>query len=167
MMTTQQAILTKILNCGYCDLDLLEDIQYDLDEIIDDCMENECLSFNEILHGVFWMGASDLQNAFDENRYEIRCAILEALKNEKEEFIDNGEMTQEELEDCEEHKQLVSDLELIDNYMLNPKDDLDYFMNYQDTHVYMKHIDFYKRWMKEDIDNIEYHMGRSFKDKNW
>ena len=167
MLTTQQAILTKILNCGYCDLDLLEDIQYDLDEIIEDCMENEYLSFHEILRGVFWMGARDLKNAFEENRYEIRCEILEALQKEKEDFVDSGEMTQAELEDCEEHQQLVADLELVDNYILNPEDDLSYFLNYQDTYVYMKHIDFYRRWMKKDVDNIEDHMGWSFENMDW
>lgn len=30
----------------------------------------------------------------------------------------------------------------------------------------MKHIDFYRRWMENDIDTIEYKMGWNFKDIN-
>lgn len=33
-MTKQQEILMAILNCGISDLEMLEDIEYDLDDII-------------------------------------------------------------------------------------------------------------------------------------
>lgn len=36
MLTTQQCILTHLLNCGTNDLLMLEDINYDLDEILDE-----------------------------------------------------------------------------------------------------------------------------------
>lgn len=59
-MTMQQAVLSKILDCGYWDLELLEDIEYDLDDIIQDCIDNDDLSLHGIFRGVFWMGARDL-----------------------------------------------------------------------------------------------------------
>ena len=166
-MTMQQAVLSKILNCGYCDLELLEDIEYDLDDIIQDCIDNGDLSLHGIFRGVFLMGASDLQNAFDEQKDNIRDSILEALENEKIEWIDSGEMTIEELENCEEHKELIADLKLLDSGILNPKDDVGYFMNYMDTHVSMKHIDFYRRWMENNVNNIESYMGWSFEEGNY
>jgi len=78
-MTTQQAVFTKILNCGVCDLELLNDIEYDLDDIIEDCIANDDLSLHSIFREVFYNGADDLQSAFDEKKEEIRDAILEAL----------------------------------------------------------------------------------------
>lgn len=166
-MNMQQAVLSKISDCGYCDLELLEDIEYDLDDIIQDCIDNNDLSLHGIFRGVFHTGARDLQNAFDEQKDDIRDSILEALENEKTEWIDSGEMTIEELEDCEEHKELIADLELLNSDILNPEDDMDYFMNYTDTHVSMKHIDFYRRWMENDVENIESCMGWSFEEGDY
>ena len=163
-MTMQQAVLSKILDCGYCDLELLEDIEYDLDDIIQDCIDNGDLSLHGIFRGVFWMGARDLQNAFDEQKDDIRDNILEALENEKTEWVDSGKMTVEELEDCEEHQELVADLELLDSDILNPENDMSYYCNCIDTHVSMKHIDFYRRWMKNDVENIEKYMGWTFEE---
>ena len=166
-MTMQQAVLSKILDCGYCDLELLEDIKYDLDDIIQDCIDNGDLSLHGIFRIVFWMAAKDLQNEFDKQKDDIRDSILEALENEKTEWIDSGEMTIEELEDCEEHKELVADLELLYSGTLNPENDMDYFLNYMDTHVSMKHIDFYRRWMENDVENIESYMGWSFEEGDY
>lgn len=166
-MTMQQAILSKILDCGYCDLELLEDIEYDLDDIVQDCIDNEDLSLHGIFRRVFLMGAEDLQIAFDNKKEEIRNDILEALENEKTEWVDSGEMTIEELENCEEHKELIADLELLDSGILNPKDDMNCFMNYMDTHVSIKYIDFYRRWMENDVENIESYMGWSFEEGNY
>lgn len=163
-MTMQQVVLSKILNCGYCDLELLEDIFYDLDDIIQECIENGDLSLHGIFRGVFWLAANDLYDAFNDQKDDIRDDILEALEYEKTEWVDGGEMTIEELEDCEEHKELIADLSLLDSGALNPKDDMSYFMNYMDTHVFMKHIDFYRRWMESDVDRIENNMGRYFEE---
>lgn len=166
-MTMQQAVLSKILDCGYCDLELLEDIKYNLDDIIQDCIDNNDLNLHGIFRRVFYMGARDLQNAFDEQKGDIRDSILEALENEKTEWLDSGEMTIEELEDCEEHKELITDLELLNSGTLNPEDDMGCYMNYMDTHVSMKHIDFYRRWMENDVENIENYMGWSFEEGDY
>ena len=67
MLTKQQEVLTRILDCGICDLDLLENIQYDLDDIIDELIEAGCLSLNNIFKTVFEMGAMELQEVLNEN----------------------------------------------------------------------------------------------------
>ena len=163
-MTMQECILTKILNCESADLSLLEDINYDLDDIIDDLMENNDLSLNSIFREVFRAGARDLQEEYEMQKDEIKERILEALEEEKEECIKSGEMTEKELEELEEHKELVNDLELLENEELNPEEDLDYFINYMDTHVFMKNLEFYRRWMEKEVDSIEYKMGWNFRD---
>lgn len=166
-MTTYEAILTKILDCGTADLSMLNDVDYDLDDIIQDCIDNDCLSLHGIFQGIFYKAARDLQDAFDEQKDDIRETILEELENEKRDFVDSGEMTEEELAECEEHKELIADLELIDNDELSPDNDVGFYLNYLDTHVYMKHVDFYRRWMNGDIDRIEDYMGWTFEDRNW
>ena len=165
-MTAQEAVLIKILNCGTADLSLLDDIDYDLDDIIDDCIVNDDLSLHGIFRGVFYKAASALQAAFDEKKDEIRDDILDALEQEKTDFVLSGEMTEEELEEDAEHKELIYHLQLIESGALNPEDDMDYFLNYCDTHVSMKHIAFYRRWMKTDVDNIESDMGWTFEDND-
>lgn len=72
-------------------------------------------------------------------------------------------MTQEELEETEEHEELISDLALLKSGDLQPTNDLEFYLNYQDTHVFMKHIDFYRKYMENTVDDIEYKMGWSFK----
>jgi len=76
-------------------------------------------------------------------------------------------MTEEELADCGEHKELISDLELLDSGKLNPKNDMNYYLNCLDTHVCMKHIDFYRRWMELEVDEIENNMGWSFEEGDY
>lgn len=103
-----------------------------------------------------------LNKNFRLQKDEIKERILEALEEEKEEWITSGE-TSEELEECEEHKELVNDLELLTSGELNPKEDLEYYLNYMDTHVFMKNIEFYRRWMGKEVNDIEDNMGWSFK----
>ena len=163
MLTTQECVMTKILDCGTADLSLLNDINYDLDDIIDSLMENNCLSLNGIFQEVFIKGAEELQEEFENKKEDIKAEILSRIEEEKTEWVESGEMTQEELEETEEHEELISDLTLIESGDLQPTNDLEFYLNYQDTHVYMKHIDFYRRYMENTVDDIEYKMGWSFK----
>lgn len=162
-MTTQECILTKILDCASMDLSLLEDINYDLDDIIDELMANDDLSLHGILREVFRTGVGELQEEFDIQKEDIREAIEEALE-EIGNNADNEEAAETGSAECEKYKELIDDLELLESGELNPKEDLDYFLNYLDTHVSMTHIDFYKRWMGYAVDEIEYKMGWHFEE---
>ena len=163
MLTTQECVMTKILDCGTADLSLLDDINYDLDDILDSLMENNCLSLNGIFQEVFIKGAEELQEEFENQKEDIKAEILYRIEEEKSEWVESGEMTQEELEETEEHEELISDLKLLENGDLQPANDLEFYLNYQDTHVFMKHIDFYRRYMENTVDDIEYKMGWYFK----
>ena len=163
-MTMQQAVLSKILNCGYCDLELLEDIDYDLDNIIEDLMDNNCLSLHGIFRSVFTQGALDLQAAFNKNKDTIREEILQSIEEDKNEWVNSGEMTQAEFEECDEYKEKIRHLKLLDDNILRPEKDVGMFLNYQDTHVSIKHLDFYKAWMETTINEIESNMGWDFEE---
>ncbi len=154
MLTTQECVMTKILDCGTADLSLLDDINYDLDDILDSLMENNCLSLNNIFQEVFVKGAEELQEEFENQKEDIKAEILYKIE----------ENEAENLTETEEHKELISDLALLESGDLQPENDLEFYLNYQDTHVFMKHIDFYRRYMENTVDDIEYKMGWDFKD---
>lgn len=153
MLTTQECVMTKILDCGTADLSLLDDINYDLDDILDSLMENNCLSLNGIFQEVFIKGAEELQEEFKNQKEDIKAEILYKIE----------ENETENLTETEEHKEFISDLALLESGDLQPENDLEFYLNYQDTHVFMKHIEFYRRYMENTVDDIEYKMGWSFK----
>lgn len=159
MFTTQECILMKLLNCGSADLELLEDINYDLNEILEDLMENNDLHINSIFREVFIKGARDLQAAFEENKEDIRQDIIDSMEVFKNELLKEG-YSEEDVYITVGYEKLQADLKLIDN--LNPVDNLAYDLNYLCTSVYMKNIDFYRKWMSEKVDLIEDNMGWEF-----
>lgn len=162
-MTMQECILTKLLDCGSADLLLLEDINYDLDEILDNLLENCDLNINSLFREVFRTGAMELKEEFELQKDYIEENIKESMKEMKKECIEYGLMTEEETEKEQEYKDFVADLELLHSDELNPEKDMDCYCNYIDTHVFLKHIDFYRKWMRSEIKNIEYKMGWEFK----
>lgn len=174
-LTTQQCILTHLLDCGYIDLEMLEDINYDLDEILDDLVENNDLSLNSIFREVFKQGAKDLKEALDNNRENIENWIKEDIQRWRDaarENVNESNLTEKEIEEEidnilygeEEYESFTKYLELLKTNSLSPIEEVDWYCNYQDTSVYMKHLDFYKRYLEEEVENIEDNMGFKFKD---
>ena len=154
-MTKQEEILTNLLDCDTSDLELLEDIEYDLYDIVE-YLKYGSFNINSIFREVFEKGAIDLNYAFIEHKEEIREQILEEIQTIKEEYPDY------DLEKDEDYQELVNDLDLLDNEKLNPIEDLDYYLNWQNTHVYMEHIEFYRKYMPDVVDTIETNMGYDF-----
>ena len=115
MLTTQQCILTHLLNCGTSDLCMLEDINYDLDEILDDLVENNCLSFNDLYRAVFNKGIDDLAERLQEQRNDLIEKIKAEIRYDIESWVDSGDMTLAELKETEEYQQNIKDLNLIVN----------------------------------------------------
>lgn len=167
MLTTQQCILTHLLNCGTSDLLMLDDINYDLDEILDDLVENGCLSFNDLYRAVFNKGVDDLAERLQDQRNDLIEKIETEIQWSIDEYVKSGEMTLDELKETDEYQQNIADLNLIKNNELNPKEQYDYYLNYLDTHIFLKHLPFYRTWMKSDIDDIEDKMGISFKEMTY
>ena len=161
-MTVKESILTYLLDCGTADLEMLENIGYDIDEIIEELQECNCLSIHNIFRIVFRNAGEDLDEALATMKDDLKSKIKHALEMEYEEFVETGEMTKEELEECEEHISLVKDLELLNSGELRPEDDITYYLNYLDTHVYIENLHFYRKWMTKVIDEIEDKMGFEF-----
>ena len=90
MLTTQQCILTHLFNCGTSDLCMLDDINYDLDEILDDLVENNCLSFNDLYRAVFNKGIDDLAERLQEQRNDLIEKIKAEIRYDIESWVDSG-----------------------------------------------------------------------------
>lgn len=136
-LTQNECILTKLLDCGYADLEILEDIEYDLDDILQKLVDNNCLSFNSLLHGVFSKGQQELTDAIENHLSDLNGCINE---------INNDDITSE-----------ITDIKT-----LNPEEDMSWYLNYLDTHVYLEKSDTYKKYFADEIDCIENNMGFEF-----
>lgn len=79
MPTTQECILTCLLNCGVADLSILNDINYDLDDSLDELVENNCLSLNNLFESVFRKGISELTDVVESNKEEIKTELEHLL----------------------------------------------------------------------------------------
>lgn len=160
MLTKQQEVLTRILDCGICDLDLLEDIQYDLDDIIDELVEADCLSLNNIFKTVFEMGAMELQDVLNENN--VLDKIAEKMNQTIKDLMNSG-VPKDEIQDDDEINELLDDYELLRNMEIDIPDELTYYLNYQDTHVALENADLYRKYFPDEMAAIEEKMGWKFK----
>ena len=70
-MTNQEAILCSLLDCGTADLPMLEDINYDVEDIVQELSQDSCLSLNNIFESVFQRGISDLQGAVNDLKQDF------------------------------------------------------------------------------------------------
>lgn len=135
-MTQWKCVLAAILNCGIADLELLEDINYDLDDVIDELMDNHDLTLNSIFRTVFMMGAQELSEKLNMYKDELEATIKETIKIAKREASNTGyPLTDDEMMEYDEYRVLINDLELLNSGELKPEDDLNYFLNFCDTHV--------------------------------
>lgn len=131
-------LLTELLGCGYADLSVLEDCQYDMYDVIEYC-KDACLdlTLNNLAWSMFQIGRADIMRAIEERIDELE--------------------SQEELSDDEQEE-----LDALDG--LDPYEDIKSFHNYLDTSVWFsKNGDVYRQYIKEAIeefgDNTGYSIG--------
>ena len=164
-MENREWLLTALLECGYADLSMLDNVGYDIEEIIADAIDNYGkVTLNTLLATIFVNGLCDLDSAYKENKDKIVSEINNEIKKLKAEYEnDYPESTEEEWEDSGQYQE-VSDLQelLIDMNDFHPFSEGDYFINYLDSHIYMPHLTFYKKYMKDEVEKVEDNMGISF-----
>ena len=138
MITQQEWVLKTVLKCGTLDLPMLDDIQYDIGDIVDVLIEDDALSLNSILDEVFRQGQDDLQSAYDE--------VLAEMHIELEDNPDNAEIEAQ-----------IAELEA-----LNIDADMRWYTNCLDTNVYLENLEIYRQYLESEIETIETNMGFSF-----
>lgn len=174
MLTTQECILTCLLNCGTADLSMLDDINYDLDDILEELMENGCLSLNNLFESVFRKGISELTDVVESNKEEIKTDLehLLSVVPSSDDLCDDIQRFEDELSDddynllesyggFEWREDIQECLDELEN--LDPENDIDYFCNCQDTSIrFADHEETYRRLFENEIEEIEHCMGFEF-----
>ena len=84
MIKQSEWVLMHLLKCGQSDLSILEDIEYDLDDILDELVERNDLSLENLIGEVFQKGIGDLCDL-------IESAKLEVIEN-LQEIEDEGDV---------------------------------------------------------------------------
>lgn len=168
-MRNSEYLLCALLDCGYADLAMLDDVGYDMNEIVADAIDNyRKVTLNALLATIFLNGLDDLASAYRENKERIVEDINDEIESLKIDYSynvadDEDWENSEEWEKSEEY-QRVYELEelLIDMIDYSPFRDGDYFVNCLDSHIYVPHMDFYRKYMKDEVEEIERNMGISF-----
>lgn len=132
-------LLCGLLNCGYLDLQVIEDIDYDMEEILENL---KFAGFDEININTVMM------TVFDMARGEVRNYIDERIEELKE---DEDELSSEDKEELE----LLQQLEVFE--------DIESYHNYLDTGAYINSDveDVYKTYCKSALDLFEEKTGYS------
>lgn len=160
-ISVQESILTTLLDCGACDLFVLDDIKYDVSSMVEELQSDGRLSLNNLMNEVFWRGVSDVNDAFIENREDIITDIEAEIDEVKDE-----EEAAEEYSD--EYIQLLNDLELAQNWKdLTDAGNWDCETNCSYNSVSIKHLEFLKKWMPNEVSDAETNMGYYFTEKTW
>lgn len=128
-------LLTALLNCGYLDLVILKDCEYDFSDLIEIVKDYDGeININSLCSAMFELGKGDMQEAINNRIEELEEIELDELQEEE----------QEELKALKE---------------LNPFEDIESFHNSLDTSIYFPYdsdkADIYKKYMQDALDNFE------------
>jgi hypothetical protein len=128
-------LLTELLSCGYADLSVIKDCQYDISELIDRVkdMGIEKIDLNNLAYAMFDAGKEEIQDFINERMEELK---------------DQEELSDEEKEELETLEQL------------DPYEDIQSFHNYLDTNVYFhKNAESYKKYCPSVLATFEENTG--------
>lgn len=158
-MENRDNLLAILLDCGSSDLSMLDDVGYDMNEIVADTIDNyRKVTLNALLATIFLNGLDDLASAYRENKERIVEDIYDEIESLKIDYSYNvADKKSEEYQRVYELEEL-----LIDMIDYSPFRDGDYFVNCLDSHIYVPHMDFYRKYMKDEVEEIERNMGISF-----
>ena len=158
-----ELLVSTLLNCGVCDLDSIYGIGYDLNDILETLKtEGIDVSWVNIMNEAFSMARMELNDAvnipgFKESTLERMEEARQAIKDG--EYVTTDYTCEEiTLEDIDGHEKLLED------GLINPEQDMSWYLNYLDTHMMLKHLDFYRTWMEDELDQLEANTGFEFED---
>lgn len=137
-MTGAQRLLCEMLSCGTMDLELLDQVEYDWDEVLGqlDWPDGEGFTFNRLMRAVVDVGIIHIKEAVDD-----RICELESIENERE-------LDEDEVE------------EMASLHRLEPDQDIHSYHNCLDTHVWFEQNgSIYRRYLTDALDNFEDNVG--------
>ena len=131
-------LLRALLNCGYMDLSLLDNVKYSWFDVLEqlDGLSLEDLDFNNLMRAVVSVGIIETKDALFERIEELE--------------------TQSEINDDEK-------AELAALKTLDPDQDIEGYFNCLDTHVYFaNNASVYRQYLSDAIDAFENNTGLVF-----
>jgi hypothetical protein len=131
------------LQCGWRDLDILEDCKYSMGELLEynKDLGGENPDINELCYAMFQMALNDVQEAIDERLEQMR----EDLNSE--EISEKGKAVIEEILDMN----------------LDIRDDVETFHNFIDTHIYIiNNESIYMEYFARELEIFDDATGFSF-----
>ena len=102
MMSAKDSLLLTLLGCGTLDLEMLEDIHYDFDDVIDrlDGLSIQEAGFNGLMRAVVDVGIIHIQEALEEKLAELHG------------YRDEGVMTEGDKQELQALEQLDPDRDI-------------------------------------------------------
>ena len=125
-------LLCTLLKCGKADLVLLDDIEYDFDEILYGCDSLDILNLNSLMGAVFSVGISQIEGILEDQSEYLRVS-------------------------CSDDDKKINALK-----KLNLWNDIKYFCNCLDTHVYFvdgEVRELYQKYLPKALDIFERNTG--------
>ena len=134
-------LLIEVMECGYGDLSVLDDVEYDMSEILEMCHDwYGNYNLNNVMRVVFQKGIDDIADALHERLCELAGIAHEDLTEEEHE-------------------------EYSDLLRLDPDEDIESFHNYLDTSVWFRtHGEIYEKYLAEAVHDFAMNTGYDISD---
>lgn len=140
-------ILMVLLECGSLDLRILDDVGYDLGDIVEELSADGIKpTLNAITDEIFRRG---------------QCELVAAVEDAIEERKDQQDDTDDTGEGEAEYDRLQEEIDELES--LSPEEDMEWFCNCLDTSCWFNNNEeIYRKYIPEAISNIEDNMGFEF-----
>lgn len=173
MIEQSKLVMMHLLKCGSCDISMLDEIEYDLDDILDELTENNCLSLENIVWKAVLKGTDELEEliAFIKPDVIEDLQILEEclpketdspeIITQKADVLDANVIYLSNKYDIEYGDQIPEYIEAISK--INPSDDVKFYFNFLCSNIYFEnHGDIYRRFFSDQVSEIERKIGFYF-----
>ena len=143
-MTTAEFIVCEMLNCGYLDIAVLDDVD---DEWMSECLEEiksmDHYDFNTLMASIFLKAVSYIEDKLTEAQYDA-----------EQELEDMAEMDDESFE-YQEASEKVDAL-----YKLKPEEDIEWYCNCLDSSIYLvKNEELWRKYGADVLSEAEDKLG--------
>lgn len=142
-----EELLTALLECGSSDLYILEDVGYDLGEIVEKLQEEGTKpTLNNITDEIFMNGL-----------FELIEHVNDAVEERKVRQDDTDNTAEGEAE----YDRLQEEIDELES--LDPEKDMKWFCNCLDTSCWLSdNEEIYRKYLSDEISRIEDNMGFGF-----
>ena len=173
MIEQSKWVMMHLLKCGSCDISMLDEIEYNLDDILDELTENNSLSLENIVVRAVFKGVDELEKLIE----FIKPDVIEDLQileeclpketdsaetiTQKADALDVNAIYLSNKYDIEYGDKIPEYIEAIS--AINPSNDVKFYFNFLCSNIYFEnHGDIYRRFFDDQVSEIERKIGFYF-----